>query len=1016
MLQPDNSIRMHSLYRDLTIALSVLIMIVFGLLNLFDYLYFSRQVQETYQSKSADYSAYLRDSLELPLWDLDDELISKIGGAFSANAEISTLIIRDDQQRIVYQKEKNGVGDQIQQNIAIMHNGHPVGSVEIGLTLGLYEEHNRQMLLASILTLAPLIAVLVGATNLILSRMLRKPFDSVVAATKEMVAGRYHQIELPKTYQEFTPILAGFKTMTDAVASRESSLRQANEFLAAEISERKRGEADLRLLNERFALATTAGHMGIWDWDIESDKMVYDDCMYELYGIGREDFAGAYEAWLQSVHPDDRACAHEAVTLAKRGEREYDIEFRVVWPSGAIHYIKAYGQIVRDAQGKAQRMTGVNFDITRRKRAEEELRRLTLFQRTILNSAASGIISTTPDGIVTGFNPAAERLLGYAADEVVGKQTPALWHDTLEVEQYALRLSEELGEKIQPGFDVFTARAKRNLPEENEWTFVSKDGTRVPVNLLVTVLRGEDGGATGFVGLIHDLTERKRAEEELRRNKDRLEETVLERTAELLLARDAAEAANKAKSVFLSNMSHELRTPLNAILGFSNMMRREPQLTESQRENLDIINRSGEHLLALINDVLEMAKIEAGRVQAVIAPFDLGAMVRDVVDMMQLRAEEKGLWLLLDQSSAFPLYIKGDEARLRQVLVNLVGNAVKFTERGGVAIRLGVKQNARRHLVMEVEDTGPGVKLEEQKHLFQPFVQLAETGAQKGTGLGLAISRQFVRLMGGSIGVESTVGKGSIFRIELPVELADETSAAVRRGPAQAGEVVGLAPGQPAYRILIAEDDRENQLLLIRLMSNIGLEVKAADNGEQCVKLFQEWRPHLIWMDRRMPVVDGMEATRRIRQLPGGEAVKIVAVTASAFLEQRQELLDAGMDDVVRKPYRFHEIYDCLPKQLGIKYVYQAASPALVETAHIVLTPAMLAMLPAATREELKAALKSLRSERISAVIRQAGDVDAELGRALSRLAENLDYPAILDALASGEALAGDGELIGAGK
>lgn len=472
---------------------------------------------------------------------------------------------------------------------------------------------------------------------------------------------------------------------------------------------------------------------------------------------------------------------------------------------------------------------------------------------------------------------------------------------------------------------------------------------------------------------------------------------LAERKAELVLARDAAEAANKAKSVFLANMSHELRTPLNAILGFSSMMRREPQLTANQKENLDIINRSGEHLLSLINDVLQMAKIEAGRVQMQIAPFDLGGMVRDVVDMMRLRAEEKGLRLQLDQHSSFPRFIKGDEARLREVLVNLVGNAIKFTVRGGVTIRLGVKQNARQHLVMEVADTGPGISPEDQQRLFQPFVQLGKVGTQKGTGLGLAISRQFARLMGGAIGVESMPGKGAIFRLDLPVELATEAEVAGLRAAPAAGEVAGLLPGQPQYRILITEDQYENRLLLGKAMTSLGLEVKEAENGEQCVKVFQEWHPHLIWMDRRMPVMDGVEATRRIRQLPGGKDVKIVAVTASVFEEQVQELLDAGMDGVVRKPYRIHEIYDCMARQLGVTYVYQLVEG---EAAPAEVTPAMLAVLPAAMRKELKDALESLDSDHITAAIQQVSKVDAALAQTLSRMTDNFDYPAILHALA----------------
>jgi signal transduction histidine kinase/CheY-like chemotaxis protein len=497
--------------------------------------------------------------------------------------------------------------------------------------------------------------------------------------------------------------------------------------------------------------------------------------------------------------------------------------------------------------------------------------------------------------------------------------------------------------------------------------------------------------------LLDEINERQNAEQALQEHRQHLEELVTERTAELVTAKDAALAANRAKSLFLANMSHELRTPLNAILGFSAMMRHDAQLTDSQRENLDIINRSGEHLLTLINDVLEMAKIEAGRLHLEIAPFDLGNMVRDVIEMMQLRAREKGLQLLLDQSSEFPRYIKGDEARLRQILINLVGNAVKFTEQGGVTIRLGVRENARRHLLIEVEDSGPGISQDDLKRLFQPFVQLAEGSAQSGTGLGLSITRQFVQLMGGNVDVESEVGKGSLFRVDLPVELA-RTSEVLKPDDRSAGEVVGLAPGQPQYRILIVEDQVENQMLLMRLMNGIGLETRIAENGEQCLQMFQEWHPDLIWMDRRMPIMDGVEATRRIRRLPGGRAVRIVAVTASAFKEQQQELLDAGMDDFVRKPYRFSEIYDCMAKQLDIKYLYQSdalAAPPPPEPP----TPAMLAALPPALRGALRDALESLDSDRIADVIGQIGAIDAELGRSLASVADYFDYPAILNAL-----------------
>jgi PAS domain S-box-containing protein len=586
------------------------------------------------------------------------------------------------------------------------------------------------------------------------------------------------------------------------------------------------------------------------------------------------------------------------------------------------------------------------------------------------------------DGVIQYFNARFAQLFGYNHDDI-----PTIvdwWQLAYPDEAYRQWVLNTWNAAVQAA-----AESKRDiLPVEYRVTCKNGD---VRIMEISGVLMGED-----LLASYIDLTERKRNEEELKRYKDHLEEEVQQRTVDLVLARDAAEAANRAKSVFLSSMSHELRTPMNAILGFSGLMRKDPLLSQEQRENLDIINRSGEHLLTLINDVLEMAKIEAGRVQVESAPIDLGALVRDVSDMMAVRAREKGLQLLIDQSSEFPRYIKGDEARLRQVLINLVGNAVKFTPQGGVTMRFGMKPDHwPPRLLIEIEDSGIGISAADQLRIFEPFVQVGELSTQKGTGLGLTITRQFVQLMGGTIAVESVPGEGSTFRVELPVEKV-ETADVARSDAVLKGEIVGLAPGQPQYRVLIVEDQLENQLLLSKLMKQIGFEVKVAENGQQGVELFQCWHPHLIWMDRRMPVMDGIEATRRIRALPAGADVKIIAVTASAFMEQRAEMLEAGMDEFVRKPYRFNEIYECLTRQLGVQYTY-AQESIEPEMEDVALTENMLSALPQALCVELRAALESLDGERISAAIEQVAD--PQLRKTLMYLAGNFNYPVILDAL-----------------
>jgi len=475
-------------------------------------------------------------------------------------------------------------------------------------------------------------------------------------------------------------------------------------------------------------------------------------------------------------------------------------------------------------------------------------------------------------------------------------------------------------------------------------------------------------------------------------------EAMLRANARARKAQELAEESNKAKSVFLANMSHELRTPLNAILGFSDLMRNDAGISEKQRETLNIINRSGEHLLKLINDVLDMAKIEAGGIAIENTAFDLGNMVRDTTDMMRMRAEEKGLRLLLDQSSSFPRFIRADAAKLRQVLINLIGNAIKFTRQGAVTLRLNARSAEERLLLnIEVEDSGSGIAAEDLAHIFEPFVQVGKPATQKGTGLGLTITREFVKLMGGRISVESTLGKGSIFRVEVPVERVEATEISAAETIRK--RAICLAPGQPEYRTLIVEDQQENWLLLRRLLEDAGLQVRVAKNGVEGIEAFSAWRPHFIWMDIRMPVMDGLEAARRIRALEDGREVKIVALTASVFEEERDNIMVAGMDDFIRKPYKADEVFDCLTRHLGARFVYDEAATDSVAKPTTALRLGALATLPQELRRELNDALVSLDAARVAELVRRIAELDPALGDVLAHHADQLAYTAILHAL-----------------
>ncbi len=462
---------------------------------------------------------------------------------------------------------------------------------------------------------------------------------------------------------------------------------------------------------------------------------------------------------------------------------------------------------------------------------------------------------------------------------------------------------------------------------------------------------------------------------ELQESFENLETKVADRTIELQKAKDLAEVANVAKSEFLANMSHELRTPLNAILGFTQIMNRDRSLDKSQIENLSIIGRSGEHLLALINDVLDMSKIESGRIAIHETDFDIRETLYLVVEMFQMRADNKDLYLKLEQSADLPQFIRTDEKKLRQVLINLISNALKFTKTGGITIKVNLEnlgdESSFANIHFSVSDTVAGIAADEADKVFDPFMQ-TESGrkSEQGTGLGLPISRKFVQLMGGDITFNSEVGIGTTFEFTIQAAFSESAKAIATKSTSR---VISLEPNQKNYRILVVDDRWENRQILVKLLTPIGFEVKEAENGQIAINIWEQWQPDLIWMDMRMPVMNGYEATTQIRSHLKGQATTIIALTASTLEEERAIVLSAGCDDFVRKPFLEDTIFEKMSQYLGVQYVYEVIAPSQPKSSEslVKFTAESMLVMPKAWLIELEQVASQLDGNAIAQLLTQ---------------------------------------------
>ncbi|MCV2370274.1 ATP-binding protein [Roseateles oligotrophus] len=648
-------------------------------------------------------------------------------------------------------------------------------------------------------------------------------------------------------------------------------------------------DADLQRSEFRWRFAIEGSGAGLWDWDLRSGRVFFSPRLLEMLGLPAEPAERDEAEWEALLHPDDWASTSAHLLDYQQGRCPiYLAEQRLRCADGSYKPCFNRGLAAeRDGSGRPLRMIGTYSDLSEQKAHESRLRDLLRFEDSILQVAPYAIIAVGPDGLISHFNGGAEQMLGYRADEVIGQHDLTLLHDPLELAAAGQAQASEVGSAPQRAIEPLVAASRQGGVHQREWTLRRKDGSQLAVLVSSVQLRADDGREAGFLGLAVDITQSKAAAQQL----------------ELALQR--AEAATRAKSNFLAHMSHEIRTPMNAILGSASLLELDG-LTPGQLGHLQVMRHSGRLLLALLDDVLDFSKIEAGHLLFVMQPFAPSKLFEDLAGVVAVMAAGKALEINFELADDLPPLLVGDARRLEQILNNLLGNAVKFTAQGAISLRVQCQQQVagQVRLQFEVIDTGIGIAADQIEAIFEAFEQ-AEGGATTqrfgGTGLGLTICRQLVEMMGGSIGVESVEGQGSRFHFTalfaLPVADAQARSSA-------AAPDIGRLQGR---RVLMVEDNAFNRDVLEAMLHRFGIEVDVAVDGPDGLECFEVGCPYdAVLMDLHMPGLDGFECSRRIRLLPMGEAVPIIAITANVLAGTAQDCLAAGMNAVLNKPVEPH--------------------------------------------------------------------------------------------------------------
>ncbi|GEM_PF-2267235 len=658
-----------------------------------------------------------------------------------------------------------------------------------------------------------------------------------------------------------------------------------------DITNRKQAEQALQKSQLRLSEAQRIAHLGNWEWDLVTGEQQWSDEIIRICGLSPQEIYFTYETFEQRLHPEDREMVLCALEQAITRRQPYQIDFRIVRQDHSVRYVHAFGEFIRGPGNKPLRLVGTAQDITKRKKMVDSLRSSEIRLKAIFDNAAVGIILTDHQTRQIQVNNKWIQMTDYSEENLINTYFSKLVHP----EDVHLNATDY--EQLAQGEILYLREEKR---------FVRKDSTVFWGDLSVTAIYSQTGKVQAYIIIVINITQHKQTETDLRE------------------AKEAAEVANRAKSAFLANMSHELRTPLNAILGYTQILKRDSSLTTAQQDGLSVIHRSGEYLLTLINDVLDLSKIEADRLELIPTDFYLESFLKNINELFQMRAEQKNISFHYQILTNLPKVIRADEIRLRQILINLLSNAIKFTQQGGVTFKISRHQEILR---FQVEDTGIGIAANDLLKIFLPFSQVAERDYHsQGTGLGLAISKKLVELMGSHLYVESIVNRGTLFWMELKLPEVSQEPPMIFEP--QDSLIIGYEMPTPHLKkpitILVVDDQWENRSVLVNLLSDLHFKIIEASHGQECLDKMSEVLPEVVLMDLVMPIMDGFEATRQIKK--NFPQVIVIAISASAFDFHQAQSMAAGCDDFIAKPIHTEKLLDCLQQHLHLQWQFASHS------------------------------------------------------------------------------------------